>query len=61
MKKNVLIRSITITACMMGALLMTTSVEAKGYGKVIGKFVFKGKSPSGKSPHQKRKPCCQRC
>ena len=46
MKKNTLIYCLTVAVCMVGALLVTSSVEAKGYGKVVGKFVFKGDVPA---------------
>ncbi len=48
MKKNKIICFLTIIACMLGTLTVTSTVEAKGYGKVIGKFVFKGDIPKTK-------------
>ncbi|VAX36061.1 hypothetical protein MNBD_PLANCTO02-2174 [hydrothermal vent metagenome] len=45
MKKNKQFQCVIAAVALFGTLLMVNSVEAAGYGKVIGKFVFKGKIP----------------
>ncbi len=45
MKKNKRFQCVVAAVALFGTLLMLNSVEAAGYGKVIGKFVFKGKVP----------------
>ncbi len=45
MKKNKQFQCVVAAVALFGTLLMVNSIEAAGYGKVIGKFVFKGKIP----------------